>query len=81
MYTPLMELKPGEIVVLIEVPGNFLDDLPQEDQRAINDIVGKPIMLNEYDEDGRAELEFEDRNGNGHKIWVDPKFLRATPKR
>lgn len=80
MYTPKMEPKPGELVVLIEVPRGFSDDLPQEDQQAINEIVGKLIVFNEYDEDGRAELEFEDRNGNGHKIWVDPKFLRATPK-
>jgi len=43
--------------------------LPPEDHEAIDEIVGKPIMLNRYDEDGRAELEFEDRDGNGHKIW------------
>jgi hypothetical protein len=79
MYTSRMNPKPGELVVLIEVPQGFTDDLPPEDREAINEIVGKPIMLNGYDEDGRAELEFEDRNGNGHTIWVNPKFIRATP--
>jgi len=76
LYTPHMEPKPGELVVLIEVPRGFLDDLPQEDQQAINEIVGKPIALNEYDDAGRAELEFRDRNGNIHFIFVDPKFIR-----
>jgi hypothetical protein len=36
VYTPKLEPKPGELVVLIEVPRGFLDDLPQEDQQAIN---------------------------------------------
>jgi hypothetical protein len=80
MYTSGMKPKPGELVVLIELPQGFTDDLPLEDREAINEIVGKPIILNEYDEDGRAELEFEDRHGTGHTIWIDPKFIRATPK-
>jgi hypothetical protein len=46
--------KPGEMVVLMEVPPGMLDDLPPVDQQAINEVVGKPILLNEYDEDGRA---------------------------
>ena len=79
MYTSGMKPKPGELVVLIELPQGFTDDLPLEDQEAINEIVGKPIVFNEYDKDGRAELEFEDRHGNGHTIWIDPKFIRATP--
>jgi hypothetical protein len=58
--------KPGEMVVLMEVPPGMLDDLPPEDQQAINEVVGKPILLNEYDEDGRADLEFKDRHGNFH---------------
>ena len=59
VYTPRMEPKPGELVVLAEVPSGFLDDLPLEDQQAIVDVVGKPIVLRGYDDDGRAELEFE----------------------
>jgi hypothetical protein len=69
--------KPGDMVVLTEVPPGFLDDLPIEDQQAISEVVGKPIRLNDYDEDGRAELEFTDRDGNGHFIWVSPKFIRG----
>jgi len=80
MYTSGMKPKPGELVVLIELPQGFTDDLPLEDQEAINEIVGKPIILNEYDDAGRAELEFKDRDGNFHFIFVDPRFIRAVER-
>ena len=40
-----MEPKPGEWVVLTEVPLGMLGDLPSEDQQAIVEVVGKPIVL------------------------------------
>ena len=49
MYTPVMKPKPGELVVLVEVPPGFVDDLPLEDHQAINEIVGKPIMKRAHD--------------------------------
>jgi hypothetical protein len=74
--------EPGETVVLTTVPPGLLDGLPQEDQRAIVAIVGKPVLLVGYDEDGTAELEFDDpfdpqtdRHRHFHKIWVAPKFI------
>jgi hypothetical protein len=67
--------EPGEMVLLKELPPGFLDDLPREDQDAINAILGKPILLCEYDADGRAELEFTDRTGQIHFIYVNPAFL------
>jgi len=73
-----IKLKPGEMAVLNEVPPGMLDDLPTEDQEAINEIVGKSILLNGYDEDGRAELEFKDRDGNFHAIFVSPEFIRTA---
>jgi hypothetical protein len=75
-----MEPKPGEWVVLTEVPPGMLDDLPLDDQQAIVEVVGKPIVLRGYDDDGRAELEFEDRDGNGHVIFVDLRFIRADER-
>jgi len=70
--------KPGEKVVLTEVPPGLLDDLPEEDQQAIRAVVGKPILFNEYDEDGRAGLEFTDADGNCHFIYVSPGFIRPA---
>jgi len=37
--------KPGDSVVLIEAPPGLLYGLPREDQKAISEIVGKPIRL------------------------------------
>jgi hypothetical protein len=72
--------KPGQKVILKALPPGFLDDLPDEDQRAISAMVGKPIMLNKYDRDGRAELEFADPHieNSFHTMWVDPKFIKAS---
>lgn len=83
MYTARMantgdtKPKPRNRVILIELPPGFLRDLPEEDQQAIKDAVGKSVRLNEYDEDGRAELEFKDRNGCSHTVYVGPEFIRA----
>jgi len=73
-----MKPKPGELVVLVEIPRGMLDDLPLEDQEAITDVVGKPVLLNEYDDAGRAELEFTDRAGQIHFIFVAPEFIRPA---
>jgi tetratricopeptide (TPR) repeat protein len=70
-----MRPKPGDMVVLIEVPPGMLDDLPPEDQQAISEVVGKPILLSEYDEAGRAELGFKDNSGTFHYIYVAPEFI------
>ena len=75
--------KPGETVVLTTVPPGLLDGLPQEDQNAINAILGKPVLLVGYDEDGRAELSFDDPfdvrtdvSSHTHNIWVPPASIR-----
>ena len=51
-------LRGGSRVVLVAIPPRLLDGLPEEDQRAIRAIVGKPVTLVGYDDDGRAELHF-----------------------
>ena len=70
--------KAGETVVLVEVPLGLVDGLPMEDQRAISNIVGKPVRLNEYDKEGRAELEFTDCDGGIHFIYVSPDAIRVV---
>lgn len=69
--------KAGNRVVLIGLPSGFLHDLPGEDQRAISDVVGRPVRLSEYDELGRAVLEFKSPDGTFHTIYVGPDFIRA----
>ena len=70
--------KPGDTVLLTEVPPGLLDNLPMEDQQAISEVVGKPVRLNEYDAEGRAELEFTDRNGGIHFVYVSPNVITAA---
>lgn len=70
--------RPGDSVVLTRVPPGFLNGLPIEDRRAIRAVVGKPIVLNEYDGAGRAELQFKDRKGVIHFIYVKPVFIKSA---
>ena len=77
MKKPKQKPKPGEKVILKTLPPGFIDDLPEEDQRAISAVVGKPIILKKYQRDGRAELEFTDSDETIHLIYVDPKFIKA----
>lgn len=70
--------QPGNMVVLRELPPGLLDDLCEEDGNAMTEIVGKPILLVEYDDKGRAELEFTDRAGVIHFIYVGPEFITTV---
>jgi hypothetical protein len=73
--TKKKEPTPGQRVILTALPPGFIDDLPSEDQAAISAMVGKPVMLSEYDEDGRAVVEFKDKRGMWHGLYLDPKFI------
>ena len=70
--------KPGDTVVLTGAPRGLLDNLPMEDRQAISEVVGKPIRLKNYDDAGRAELEFTDRNGGIHFIYVSADIIKAA---
>jgi hypothetical protein len=70
--------KPGEMVILTGLPAGFVDDLPPEDQKAITQIIGQPVRLEGFDDDGRAEVEFTDSKGVFHFLYVDPRFIRPV---
>jgi hypothetical protein len=70
-------LKPGQKVILKGLPPGFIDDLPESDQTALLDAVGKTVALNLYDQDGRAELEFTDKEDVIHFIYVDARFIES----
>jgi hypothetical protein len=65
----------GTMVVLKSVPPGLLEGLPEDDQTAISEIIGKPVHLVGYDDSGKAELQFTDRDGATHSIWVDTHLL------
>lgn len=68
--------QPGDTAVFGRIPERSSDALPAEDQEAISEAMGKPLKLNEYDEDGLAEPEFTDAQGVIHIIYVDPSAVR-----
>lgn len=70
--------RPGQDVILTSLPPGLVTGLPRSDQNAIRAIVGKPVKLVEYDADCRAELEFVDKAGHIHFIYVAPSFVRAV---
>ena len=70
--------QPGDKVVLAEIPPGLLKGLPMEDQQAIIEIIGKAVLLNEYDDDGRAELQFTDMDGTIHLIYVSPHLIELV---
>jgi hypothetical protein len=39
----------------------------------------KRLLVGYDDDGGKAELQFVDREGAYHSIWVEPRFLRAAP--
>ena len=63
-------------MVLKALPPGFIDDLPEEEQRAISARIGRPVMLMGYDRYGRAELEFMAQDDSIHTLYVDLKFIR-----
>jgi hypothetical protein len=69
------------MVVLNGVPPELPEGLPKSDQVAIAEAIGTIVLLLEYDDDGRVELEFTDKEGTIHAIFIDPKFIDALPSK
>ena len=78
MTNPPKKPNPGDMVILLEAVPGLLEGLPNADQKAIAEVVGKPILFVGYDETGRAELEFTDGHGEIHSIYVSPETIRAA---
>ena len=72
------KLRAGEKVLLRGLPRGFLNDLPKEDQAAILAVVGKPVSFVDWDDVGRAELEFTDTASVVHYIYVDRRFIQQV---
>ena len=71
--------EPGDLVILESVPLTLLRDLPEEDQAAIREAVGHPVTFAGFSF-GEAEVEFRDRFGDAHTIWVEANRLVPVPK-
>lgn len=71
------EFVPGRSVILKSVPPGLLAGLPADDQKAIRSIVGQPVTFVGFSF-GQAEVEFVDREGDGHTIWIEPSYLQPA---
>ena len=69
--------EPGSLVRLTIIPPAFVDDLPESDRKAILAAALEPLVLDAYDEAGRAELRFTDE-GVIHWLYVDPAFIETA---
>ena len=79
--TPEKTFKLGDAVILLALPPGFIDDMDImdiEDREACSEAVGSQVVFNEYDDIGRAELQFTSRDGHLHFIYVEPKFIKAV---
>ena len=72
------DLRVGDLVKLKLVPPGLLEDLPMADRKAILKASASPMRLVEYDEVGRAGLQFTDDRGIIHIIYVNPDLLTAV---
>jgi len=70
-------MQPGDLVVLISVPPALFSGLPEEDQMAIRDVIGKPVRFSGITY-GQAEIEFKDDRGDDHTIWVDVDLIKPA---
>ncbi len=67
----------GDSVRVIEIPVRLPLGLPEEDQIAIHDQIGKALIIQGFNQDGYAELEFIDNAGHIHTMWIEPHCLEA----
>jgi len=74
-------LKEGDTVILLQAPNELLSDLPDEDQTAINDQIGKTMSIQGFDEYSHVELEFVSEDEMMHFIWVDSSNLRKSAEK
>lgn len=68
----------GDHIRIIEIPEGLPEGLPEEDQVAIYAQVGKVLVVQGFEMDGSAELEFVDDAGHIHTIWINPNYLEKS---
>lgn len=73
-----LPISEGDTVILIGLPSFLINDLPDEDVRAIKARVGRPHEVVGFNEIGWIELEFCDDGGTLRTIWVEGEHLRRT---
>jgi hypothetical protein len=68
----------GTKVRMLVAPKELISGLPASDQSAIQAIVGKVMIVKNFDKYGHAELRFRDKHKIIHYIWVRPSALQVV---
>ena len=61
----------GDAVTFEQASEALLRGLPEEDQVAIKQQVGKVLEIVGFNDQGNPELEFTDQTGDHHTIWAE----------
>jgi hypothetical protein len=69
------KLQKGDTVIVKEIPATLITGLPNEDQEAILECVGKAFRIAGFNSLGEAEIEFTDSSNDGHTIWLETKSV------
>lgn len=70
----------GDSVKLVSIPVRLLEGLLQDDQIAIHAQLGRILIIEGFDLNSYAELEFFDAAGYIHTIWIEPCYLEKFEK-
>ena len=75
------KISKGTWVRMPSAPDELLSGLPEDDQLAIRDIIGKELRVKGFDKNGHVELWFIDKKETYHYIWVRPSELEVVSKK
>jgi hypothetical protein len=72
----------GDRVRLLKLEGSFFKDIVADDVAFLRSCVGKPTKIQNFDENGHAELEFvrskPGENYRSHTVWVDQSWIEKV---
>ena len=69
-------IRKHDVLTMTRAPEDLTRGLPPEDQSAIRDQVGSTVVVVGFDDHGNVEVEFSDRGGTLHTIWIEPACLQ-----
>ena len=72
------ELVVGCNVILLSIPHGLTDGLPSPDVIAITEQIGSKVRVDSITSNELVEVDFFDKFGDYHSIWVEPYHLKAT---
>ena len=70
--------KVGDRVILLTLDDWFFNKLPAGDVAFLKTCIGRETAIEDFDEHGNVELEFESSQSSFHFVWVDPSWIKKV---